>query len=245
MSGRRTPRFLPALLGLCLTLPPLPAAAVSIDVFPSRQSVAPGATFDVEVRASGVPSQEVLIYFGLLLGYEANVLTALGVTFSDALGIWNLESFGSSALDTDPNSILGGGGTSAGYTGSYTQAVEFNNQVFLRDPSTTTGTQADFHYLKDLQTPEPVTLATIEFQLSLDAAPGDYPLALISDNDFSNPASGGFYDIKGRDNTILSLTTEDGEVSVSVPLPAPLLLLGPVVLWLGLLRHRPGRAVAA
>lgn len=242
MSGRRTPRFLPALLGLCLALPTLPAAAVSIDVFPSRQSVAPGATFDVEIRASGVPPQEVLTYFGLLLGYDANVLTALGVTFSDALGIFNTESFGSSVLDTGPNDVLGSGGASAGYTGSYTQAVEFNNQVFLRDPSTSTGNQTDFDYLKDLQTPEPVTLASIEFQLSLDAAPGDYLLALITDDDFSNPASGGFYDIKGRDNTILSLTTQDAEVSV--PLPAPLLLLGPAVLWLGLLRYRPAPGVA-
>lgn len=229
---------------LCLTAACCirPAAAVSIDVIPSSRTLSPGATFQVEIRAAGVPAQEVLTYFGLLLGYDASVLEALGVTFSDALGLEaNGESFNDSVLDTDPNDVPGDSG-SAGYTGSFTHAVEFANFTddLALDPSTGSGNQADFDYLKGLQSPEPVTLATIEFELSIDAPAGRYDLGLISDADFTDPVSGGFYDLKGRDffNALVSTTT-DGEVVVGAPLPATAALLLPGLL---LFRRRRGAA---
>lgn len=236
MSQPHTHKPLGVLLGLMAAVLALPAAAVSISVFPGSRALAPGTTFVVDIRAAGVPAQEVLTYFGLLLGYDANVLEALGVTFSDALGVEALgESFSDSVLDTDPNDVLGDSGP-AGYTGSFTHAVEFANftDSFALDPSTLTGNQADFDYLKGLQSPEPVTLASIEFQLSLDAPAGRYTLGLITDADFTDPASGGFYDIKGRELTnILTSTTENGEVVVRVPLPTTAALLLPGLLLLG------------
>jgi hypothetical protein len=225
MTPQHTSRHLAALVGLAAAACAVPAGAISIDVFPRVQSMQPGATFAVDIRASGVPSHEVLTYFGLLLGYDANVLEALGVTFSDALGVEaSGESFSNSVLDYDPNDVTGDGGSPAGYAGSYEHAVELASFTWL-DPSTTSGTQADRDYLKSLQSPEPVTLATVEFRLSTTAPTGSYTLALITDADFTNPAAGGFYDIKGRELSNILTITSQTDSGISVPLPATAALL--------------------
>jgi hypothetical protein len=229
------------LSGLILAGFGAPAGAVYMSVFPDTRTVAPGASFQVEVRATDIPSQEVLTFFGLMVGYDATVLEPRSVGFSDALGVEALgESFNDSVLDANPNEVPGNSGL-AGYTGSFTRAVELANYTdsFALDPSTVTGTQTDFDYLQGRQSPAPVTLVTIEFQLSIDAPAGRYPLGLITDADFTDPLSGGFFDLKGREFfNILSSTTEDGEVVVSVPLPATATLLTAGLLLLG--RRRLG-----
>jgi hypothetical protein len=238
----RSPVFrIAALFGLIAAGFGAPAGAVYMSVFPDSRTVAPGASFQVEVRVSDIPSHEVLTFFGLMLGYDATVLEPRSVAFSDALGVESLgESFNDSVLDANPNEVPGNSGL-AGYTGSFTRAVELANYTddLSLDPSTVSGAQADFDYLEGLQSPEPVTLVTIEFQLSIDAPEGRYPLGLITDADFTDALSGGFFDLKGREFfNILSSTTEDGEVVVSVPLPATATLLTAGLLLLG--RRRAG-----
>jgi hypothetical protein len=214
-------------VGSCLMLAMLaaPVRAVLLDVSPLFTVALGVGSFSVDVRASGVPADEVITGFNLLLGYDKTKIVPRSVIFSGALGSLtptcdddpdNCETGPSSVLDFDPVADAPSG--YSGYLGQSTIAVQFENLSLSFDPITD---------LKTLQSPEPFTLATILFEiLPTGGVISETLLELMNDNAYTTvpPDTGGNFDVKGKEgNNILTSTTQNG--SALIPVPATLLLM--------------------
>jgi hypothetical protein len=201
-----------------------PVRAVLLDVSPLFTVALGVGSFSVDVRASGVPADEVITGFNLLLGYDATKIVPRSVTFSGALGSVapgcdfdnEVCAESSSVLDFDPVADAPSG--YSGYLGQSTIAVQFENLSLSFDPITD---------LKTLQSPEPFTLATILFEiLPTGGVISETLLELMNDNAYTTvpPDTGGNFDVKGKEgNNILTSTTQNG--SALIPVPATLLLM--------------------
>lgn len=210
-------------------------AAIIVSVqSPTTHVSGPGANFSVNINVSGLNgagaggADEVVQAYDLLLGYDANLLTATGVSFNNLGGIADTAPIQLSELAFDPRYSPVPPNDPLGYLGSYTSAVRFSEIVgFDIDTGMLDGYQGDS-----------LTLATISFAVK-NTAPLAFSTALevIDFNDYA----GNIYpfDLKGLDgvNPLLA-SLSDGIVTAQVvPEPATLLLL---VLGAGLM-GRGGR----
>ena len=123
------------------------------------------------------------------------------------------------------------------YSGIYDNAVEFF-ELSLAEVTDY------FTTLRPLQTTQPFMLASITFELSMEAPAGQALLQLMDDTFFSLAPTGGDFDVKGRTGiNILTTTLRDGSVTVAVPVPGTAALML-VVGLLGLVRPRPDPMVS-
>ncbi|MGZ8249859.1 PEP-CTERM sorting domain-containing protein [Methylomagnum sp.] len=184
----------------------------------------PGANFSVNINVSGLNgagalgANEVVQAYDLLLGYDANLLTATGVSFNNLGGVADTGPIQLSDLAFDPRYSPDPPYDPLGYLGSYTSAVRFSEIVgFDIDTGTLDGYQGDS-----------LTLATISFAVKNVAPPiFSTDLAVI---DYTGYAGSIFpFDLKGLDGVNpLLVSLADGIVTTqnqAVPEPATLLLV--------------------
>lgn len=181
----------------------------------------PGANFSVNINVSGLRSggtHEVVQAYDLLLGYNANLLTATGVNFTKLGGDADTAPDQLYDLAFDPRYSPAPPNDPLGYTGSYTSAVRFSEIIgYNIDTDTLDGYQGDS-----------LTLATISFAVK-NTAPLAFStaLAVIDYNDYS----GSIYpfDLKGLNGeNPLPVSLADGIVMAQnqeLPEPATLLLV--------------------
>lgn len=96
-----------ALAALAGSMAAAPANAITIDFYPVNANVALGESFAVDVVVWGLPDAqpggEIVSAFDLDVLYDANVLSASGFEFSDALGLVGIDALTSSS--TQPGRI--------------------------------------------------------------------------------------------------------------------------------------------
>jgi hypothetical protein len=200
-----------------------PADAITLSLDPVSQTASPGDTVMVNIRASNLPGDEVISYYYLMLGYDPTRLTATSVQFGPALGGGDPGSYTETDLAFDPLTLVGTQGPPddyGNYLGSLDRAVRVYELSFLSD--------ADgdfFSALSAVQSLQPFILVTVTFQLAPGAPAGQTLLELMDDRFYSNPSSGGDFDVKGRTNNVLTSTLIGGSITVRVPVPGTALLM--------------------
>lgn len=225
------------LVGLLATGPAM--AAISLSVQPGSQSVGPGDTFTVDIVVTGRQgagpggADEIIRAYDLLLGYDVNLLTATGLTFSNNLsgGV-----AGGSLQDYTLNYNPATGGppgpaidtSTYTYTGTYPTAVEFAELSLLCYDASDTCLFPGGPYLNNIQAipPDLLTLATITFQVSPTAPVNIATMLDLMDGGSYSPNNPQF-DAKGIVNDLaLQITLNDGVVGIPEPGSLALLLGG-------------------
>ena len=100
-----------------------PASAVTLSVSPSLSYTDPGLQFSVDIMASGLPANQVISAFNLMLGYDSTVMSAANVVFGSALGG---PSDALTAFDPQFRPGIQWGARGYGtFLGDFSQAVQF------------------------------------------------------------------------------------------------------------------------